>query len=312
MAKYVITGGAGFIGSNLAERLLGYGHDVVIVDNLSTGRRENLDGLQGNLDLQVGEIQNLPFLTRSFQGTEVVFHQAALPSVPRSVKNPAATNNANVDGTLNVLLAARDCGVRRVVLASSSSVYGDTRTLPKVEDMPPNPLSPYAVTKYVGELYAGVFHRTYGLETVCLRYFNVFGPRQNPLSEYAAVIPAFITRILEGKSPVVFGDGEQTRDFTYIENVVEANLLAGDAPLAPGKVFNIGCGSRYSLNHLIACINRTLETDVRPVYQDTRPGDVRDSMASIDKALSILGYEPKVSFDEGLRRTIDWFKRERS
>ncbi|MBE3584478.1 MAG: SDR family oxidoreductase, partial [Limnochordaceae bacterium] len=254
-----------------------------------------------------GDIRDLGLLRRAFAGAEVIFHEAALPSVPRSIADPLATNENNIDGTLNVLVAAKEMGVKRVVIAASSSAYGDTERLPKVENMPANPLSPYAVTKYVGELYGRVFSRVFGLETVSLRYFNVFGPRQDPASQYAAVIPKFILAMLRGEQPLIHGDGNQSRDFTYVDNVVEANLLAAKVPGIGGEVFNIGCGARFTLNELVAALNRILGTRITPRYGPPRPGDVRHSLASIEKAGKLLGYRPTVGFEAGLKRTVDWF-----
>jgi len=308
LARCVVTGGAGFIGSNLVHRLLCEGHQVAVIENLATGKRENLLGVEDSVEFILGDIRDLDLLLRVLRGSEVVYHQAALPSVPRSVQDPASTNETNVTGTLHVLLAARDSEVRRVVLASSSSVYGNTQVLPKKEDMPAEPLSPYAVSKYTNELYARVFSRMYGLETVCLRYFNVFGPRQDPQSQYAAVIPKFISAALHGDRPVIFGDGEQSRDFTYVDNVVEANMLAATAEEVSGEVFNIGCGSSYSLNQLVASLSEILGTAIVPEHRPQRPGDVRHSLASIERARIRLCYEPSVTFADGLRRAVEWFR----
>lgn len=316
MPTSLVTGAAGFIGSNLARRLLAEGHRVIALDNLSTGFRENLAGLEsGGLEsgfrFVEGDIRDRDLIGRLCRGADYVFHQAALSSVPRSVADPWASNEHNVSGTLSVLLAARDGGVRRVVYAASSSAYGDTPTLPKAEAMPSTPLSPYAVAKYVGELYGRVFWQVYGLETVSLRYFNVFGPRQNPESQYAAVIPKFITAFLAGKAPVVYGDGEQTRDFTYIDNVVEANLAAAAAPAdkVAGEVFNIGAGGRTSLNRLLAELREITGAAVSPVYAGPRPGDVRDSQADIAKAQAAFGYNPAVSLRQGLEKTVEWLSK---
>lgn len=308
MSKYVVTGGAGFIGSNLVRRLIQEGHTVTVIDNLSTGRMGNLADVMDRARFVQGDIRDLDLLKLEFEDAEVVFHQAALPSVPRSIADPISTNCNNIDGTLNVLVAAKECRVRRVVLASSSSVYGDTEILPKIEDMVSNPLSPYAVTKYVGEIYARVFAELYGLETASLRYFNVFGPYQDPNSQYAAVIPKFINSMIKGERPVIYGDGEQSRDFTYVDNVVEANLLAAKVPNVSSEVFNIGCGKRFTLNHLVEVLNELLGTFIEPEYVAPRPGDVRHSMASIDKARQVLSYDPPVSFEEGLERTVSWFR----
>jgi UDP-glucose 4-epimerase len=303
-----VTGGAGFIGSNLVHRLAQDGHEVVVVDNLSTGHAENLSGLDGRVTLIRQSICKTDALRTAFSGVGVVFHQAALASVPRSISDPLATNSSNVDGTLSVLVAAKDAGVKRVVMASSSSVYGNAPLLPKREDMQVDPLSPYAVSKYASELYARVFAGAYGLETVVLRYFNVFGPRQDPSCQYAAVIPRFIAAMLMGNRPTVFGDGERSRDFTFVENVVQANLLAASAPGISGEVFNVGCGGRYSLNSLVQELNKILGVQIEPEYEASRPGDVQHSLASIEKAYRCLGYKPLVSFEEGLKRTVDWFR----
>ena len=308
MRRILVTGGAGFIGSNLVHYLAQLGDQIIVIDNLSTGNKNNLNGLDDIIEFIEGDIRDISLLRARFAGVEVVFHQAALPSVPRSVKDPLLSNASNIDGTLNVLIAAKETGVRRVVLASSSSVYGDTELLPKTEDMPGNPLSPYAVTKFVGELYARVFTRIYGLETVSLRYFNVFGPRQDPNSQYAAVIPKFIISMLKGKSPKIYGDGEQSRDFTFVDNIVRANILAAKASNVSGQVFNIGCGNSYTINQAITLLNAILGTHISAVHEQSRPGDIKDSLASIEKARCLLAYEPNVSFEEGLRRTADWFR----
>jgi nucleoside-diphosphate-sugar epimerase len=305
---FVVTGGAGFIGSHLAERLLNDGHHVRIVDNLVTGKRANIDRLRGNVDFHEVSITDLDALRPIFQGVDTVFHQAALPSVPRSVDDPLTTHEYDLTGTLNVLIAARDAGVRRVVYAASSSAYGDIAGEFKSEDMPPRPLSPYGVAKLGGEYYCQTFTHVYGLETVCLRYFNVFGPRQDPTSQYAAVIPLFITSILDGKSPTVHGDGLQSRDFTYIDNVIHGNLLAANAPDAVGQVMNLATGGRVTLLELIEKINHVLDTAVQPVHVEPRAGDIKHSRASIDKARKLLNYEPVVDFDDGLARTIAWYK----
>ncbi|MGA2259950.1 MAG: SDR family oxidoreductase [Acidobacteriota bacterium] len=312
MAKMAVTGGAGFIGSNLAEYLLSLGHSLAIVDNFSTGREQNLAGWA---DRDSDKVQVLRFdvnetelLRQAFDGAQYVFHQAAIPSVPRSVADPQATNLANISGTLSVLVAARDAHVKRVVVASSSSVYGDDPGLPKTEARTGRALSPYALSKAVSEEYCRLFYHLYGLETVSLRYFNVFGPRQDPKSEYAAVIPRFATRLLAGIPPVIYGDGEQTRDFTYVSNVVDANWVAATHPLAAGEVFNIGCGSRTSLNQLVNEMSQILKVSCRPNYEPARPGDVRHSLADTDKAKKMLTYEPAVSLREGLVKVIDWYR----
>lgn len=304
--RFLVTGGAGFIGSALARALVQRGDDVRVVDNFSTGKRENLAGVAG-VEVLAGDILDSGLLARAADGVSVIFHEAAIPSVPRSVAEPVPTNQVNVDGTLAVLLAARQAGVRRVVYAASSSAYGDTPTLPKVETMAPAPLSPYAVSKLAGEYYCRSFHSVYGLETVCLRYFNVFGPRQDPESQYAAVIPRFVNAALQGSAAQVFGDGNQSRDFCFVDNVVNANLLAAVAPDAPGKVFNIACGVASSLNDVLALLGDLLGKPVERVYDTSRSGDVRHSLADITAARTVLGYQPAISFAEGLRRTIDWF-----
>lgn len=306
----LVTGGAGFIGSHLTERLVEQRHRVTVLDDLSTGREENIAHLEEQIRFVKGSITDRALLQEVMQGIEVVFHEAALGSVPRSVEDPLTTHEVNVTGTFNVLLTARDAGVKRVVYAASSSAYGDTPTLPKVETMLPNPLSPYAVSKLVGEYYCQVFTRVYGLETVCLRYFNVFGPRQNPDSQYAAVIPKFITAALKGEPLTVFGDGEQSRDFTYIENVVQANLLAMESNQAVGKVYNVACGGRYTLNQLLRQLEAILGHKLEVQYLPPRAGDVKHSMASIDAALLDLGYSVRVSFEDGLRATLLWFRQQ--
>jgi UDP-glucose 4-epimerase len=305
---FVVTGGAGFIGSHLADRLLNDGHAVRIVDNLSTGRRSNLERLKGDLEFHEVSITDLDALRPIFAGVDTVFHQAALPSVPRSIDDPLTTHDYDLTGTLKVLIAARDAGVRRVVYAASSSAYGDVAGDYKIEDMPPRPLSPYGVAKLGGEYYCQAFNQVYGLETVCLRYFNVFGPHQDPTSQYAAVIPLFITSILDGKAPTIHGDGLQSRDFTYIDNVVHGNLLASRAPKAVGQVMNLAMGGRVTLLELVDKINHVLGTSVQPVHIQSRTGDIKHSRASIDKARTLLDYEPVVDFDTGLARTVEWYK----
>ena len=307
MAKYLVTGGAGFIGSHLSEELVRRGHSVRVADSLITGKRHNLDHVPG-VEFLEGDLADEPFARRATDGMEYVLHQAAIPSVPRSVKDPIASNRANVDATLNVLVAARDAGVKRLVFAGSSSAYGDTPTLPKREDMPGNPLSPYALQKVVGEQYLQMFTRLYGLETVSIRYFNVFGPRQDPSSPYSGVISVFATALLENRPPTIHGDGEQTRDFTYVANVVDGVLRACEAPGASGQVINVATGGRISLNELFRTMRTVVGAQVEPVYVATRAGDVRDSQADISKAQRILGYEPIVSFEEGLERTIAWYR----
>lgn len=310
--RYLVTGGAGFIGSNIVDRLVSDGAEVRVLDNFATGKKSNIEHNLGKIELIEGSITDLETVKRAVDGVDYVLHQAALPSVPRSVKDPIASNEANIDGTLNVLVASRDAGVKRVVYAASSSAYGDTPTLPKREDMPPNPLSPYALTKLAGEYYCRIFYKIYGLETVALRYFNVFGPRQDPTSQYAAVIPKFVESIMDGKSPMIFGDGQQTRDFTFVKNNVEANLLACTAPGVGGEIFNIACGQRYSLIDLVKGINENLGTSVEPVFDETRAGDVKHSLADIEKAKKMLGFKPLVGFEEGLLEVIKAMKESRN
>jgi nucleoside-diphosphate-sugar epimerase len=308
MSTYLVTGGGGFIGSHIAATLVARGQRVRVLDNFITGRRENLAPLMDGIELIEGDVADEQTARRAVEGVEAVFHQAALPSVPRSIADPLAAHRSNTFGTLQILLAARDAGVRRVVFASSSAIYGDSPTMPKRENMPPAPKSPYAATKLAGEAYCQSFTDAYGLETVSLRYFNVFGPRQDPLSEYAAVIPKFITALLAGRSPTIYGDGEQSRDFTYISNVVEANLLAAEAPAASGRVFNIACGKRISLLELVAVLNDICGTNLTPEHTAPRPGDVRHSLADISPAQAVLGYEVTTSLEEGLRQTVEWYR----
>jgi UDP-glucose 4-epimerase len=310
--KVLVTGGGGFIGSNLAARLLADGHEVRVLDNFATGLRENLMGIEGDLDLVEGDVQSYERVYAAVRDCEVTFHQAALPSVPRSVQDPLTTNATNVVGTLNVLLASRDCDVRRVVFASSSSIYGSSPALPKREDQTPAPRSPYAVAKLAGEGYCRSFSEVYGLDTVSLRYFNVFGPRQDPLSQYSAVIPNFISAALTGQQPRIFGDGEQTRDFTYVDNTVEANILAMTAEDVTGEILNIACNARISLNHVLEEITSQLGVELEPMYEEPRTGDVRNSLADISRAREVLAYRPTVDFREGIGRTIEWFERSRS
>lgn len=307
--RYLVTGGAGFIGSHLVEELLGRGQEVVVLDDFSTGLRQNLEPFAGRFRLIEASVTDPAACAEACDGVDYVLHQAALGSVPRSVADPVTTHDVNATGTLNVLQAARGAGVRRVVVASSSSAYGDTEELPKHEGMPPRPRSPYAVSKVTGEQYCRAFHASYGLETVALRYFNVFGPRQDPGSQYAAVVPLFMSAALDRRPPTIFGDGEQSRDFTYIGNVVDANLQACTAgPGATGEVFNIGAGSRTTINQLWRAISRLLDAgDVQPRHQPPRPGDVRHSLAALDRATAALGYRPTVDVDEGLRRTARWY-----
>src|SRR6266540_3565089 len=293
MAKYLVTGGAGFIGSHISEELVRRGHAVRVADSLITGKRSNLAHLQ-RIEFLEGDLADEAFAKRAVEGMDYVLHQAAIPSVPRSVNDPLTSNRANVDASLNVLVAARDAGVRRVVYAGSSSAYGNTETLPKREDMPAQPLSPYALQKYVAEQYCQMFTRLYGLETVTIRYFNVFGPRQDPGSPYSGVISLFSMALLEGRQPTIYGDGEQTRDFTYIANVVDGVLRACDAPNVAGEVMNVATGSRISLNELLEVMNTIVGSDVKAIYKEPRAGDVRDSQADIAKAQRLLGYQPLV------------------
>lgn len=309
MAVYLVTGGAGFIGSHLVHELVARGGQVRVLDDLSTGRRSNLQDILSRIELVEGSLTDPVTVERAVEGATFVLHQAARPSVMRSIQNPLGTHEVNVTGTLNLLIAARRANVSRLVYASSSSVYGDTPTLPKEEWMIPEPKSPYAVSKLSGEFYCRMFYKTYGVETVSLRYFNVFGPRQDPSSEYAAVIPRFITAMLGGERPTIFGDGKQSRDFTYVQDVVEANLRALEAPMTPGAAINVACGQRHTLLELLALLNNILGTDCEPILAAARQGDVRHSQAATQLALELLGFEPRVSFHEGLERTVEWFKR---
>ena len=304
-----MTGCAGFIGSNIVEALIKRGVNVIGIDDFSTGKKKNIEDLDFEF-IQVS-INDSGILMNILKPVDYILHQAAIPSVPRSIDDPVSSNIANIDGTLNLLLCARDSGVKRVIYASSSAVYGDSEKLPKTEDMAINPLSPYALTKYAGERYCKLFNDLYGLETINLRYFNVFGPKQDPMSEYSAVIPKFIKLMLLGKKPVIFGDGITSRDFSYIENNVHANILAITASKqACGKVYNIACGERTSLNELVEQINTILGTDIKPIYDKEKPGDIKHSLADISLAKKHLGYEPKVIFRDGLEKTIEWFKNE--
>jgi UDP-glucose 4-epimerase len=313
MARVLVTGGAGFIGSNLTEALLQKGHGVRVLDDFSTGKKQNLvfEKAYPSLEIVEGDIRDLPTCQKAVQGMEYVFHQGALPSVQRSVEDPESSNAVNVGGTLNILLSARDHGVKRVMYAASSSVYGDTPTLPKHEEMPPNPLSPYALQKHVGEHYCRLFYQLYGLETISLRYFNIFGPKQDPNSLYSAVIPKFIDALLEGRPPIIYGDGEQSRDFTYIENVVQANLLAMSADQLHGEAVNIACGQRISLNQLWSALKEILGSKQDPIYQEPRRGDVKHSLADIRKAKELIQYGPKVGIEMGLRKTVDFFRNQK-
>lgn len=305
---YLVTGGAGFIGSHITDELVRRGHSVAVLDDFSTGQEANLAGARGKVELVRGSITDPAALAAACRGADYVIHLAARTSVPRSVKDPVETNRVNIDGTLSVLVAACDAGVKRVVFAASSSAYGESPTLPKTETMTPAPISPYGVSKYVGELYAQVFGRCYGLENVSLRYFNVFGPRQDPGSAYSGVLSRFIIALLEGAPPVVYGDGEQSRDFTYVDNVVDATLRACEAPGVTGMVFNAGTGGRFTLNHTLALLGKISGRQVPAQYDPPRTGDIRDSQADISSARQHLGYEPKVGFEEGLRRTWEWYR----
>jgi nucleoside-diphosphate-sugar epimerase len=307
MAHYLVTGGAGFIGSHLSEELARRNHTVRVADSLITGHRTNLAHIPG-VEFLEGDLADLAFAKKAVEGIDYVLHQAAIPSVPRSVKDPIASNRANVDATLNTLVASRDAGVKRLVFAASSSAYGDTPTLPKHEGMPTNPLSPYALQKVIGEEYLRLFTRLYGLETVAIRYFNVFGPRQDPSSPYSGVISVFATALLQNRSPTIFGDGEQTRDFTYVANVVDGVLRAVESPRASGEVINVATSGRISLNKLFEEMKKLVGADVTPTYAEGRAGDVRDSQADISKARDLLGYTPLVSFEDGLRQTLDWYR----
>jgi nucleoside-diphosphate-sugar epimerase len=309
---YLVTGGAGFIGSHIAAALAASGASVRVLDDLSTGYAENLEEISGRVELIRAGLLDADALGRALEGVELVFHEAAIPSVPRSVENPEETHRACVEGTFALLVAAREAGVRRVVYAASSSAYGDQPTLPKVEDMAPQPLSPYAAAKLVGEYYCQVWARTYGFETVSLRYFNVFGPRQDPGSQYSGVISRFISALLSGERPVIYGDGEQSRDFTYISNVVDANLRAAETTRGVGEVINVATGERATLNELLEALKGiTGKPDVTAEYREARVGDVRHSLADITRARDLLGYEPTVGLEEGLRKTIEWWKQSR-
>ena len=310
--KALVTGGGGFIGSNVVRALLARGDDVRVLDNFSTGSRGNLTGLDSDVQLVEGDLRSYERVHAAVRGAEVVFHQGALPSVPRSVQDPLTTTAVNIEGTLNVLLAARDEGVRRIVNASSSSVYGNTGSLPRVETQAPDPISPYAVAKLAAERFCTSFSRVYGMEIVSLRYFNVFGPRQDPTSQYAAVVPRFIRAIADGDPVTIYGDGEQSRDFTFVDNVVSANLLAADAPNAGGEILNVATGGSVTVNALAAAIGALLDKPVETSYEPAREADVRASWADIAEAKRLLGYEPRVDFADGLRRTADYLLGERS
>lgn len=306
--RYLVTGGAGFIGSHIVHQLVGRGDEVIVLDDLSAGKEANLAGVRGKVELRVDTITNLNSVQAACKGIDYVIHLAARTSVPRSVKNPLETNAANIDGTLNVLVAARDAKVRRIVYAASSSAYGETETPPKTESMAPAPISPYGITKYVGELYAQVFGRVYGLENVSVRFFNVFGPRQDPSSQYSGVLSRFLLAVQNGEQPVIYGDGEQSRDFTYIANIVDEVLRACETKGASGMVFNGGTGARITLNEVIKLLEKITGKKVTPKYDPPRTGDIRHSQADISLADKILGYKPLVLFEEGLRRTWEWFQ----
>jgi len=306
--RYLVTGGAGFIGSTIVDELLRRGHSVTVLDDFSAGKEANLADASGRVHLVRGTICDLEMTRDACKGVDIVLHLAARTSVPRSVADPLETNRVNVDGTLNVLVAARDAGVKRIVFAASSAAYGESPTLPKVETMPAAPISPYGVSKLAGEVYLQVFGRAYGLENVSLRYFNVFGPRQDPTSQYSGVLSRFMTAVLDGQPPVVFGDGEQSRDFTFIENVVDATLRAAEAPDVSGAVMNVGTGTRSTLNHTLSLLGKISGKKITPQYDPPRTGDIRDSLADISLARRLLGYEPRVGFEEGLRRTFEWYR----
>jgi len=308
MKNFLVTGGAGFIGSNICRKLISQGSFVRVIDNLLTGKKSNLSDIIDKIEFIEADMGDENVARKALKDIDVVLHQGAVPSVPKSIDNPAATHKHCVDATFTLLLAARDAGIKRFVYAASSSAYGDTPTLPKTETMLTKPLSPYAAAKLAGEYYCSVFCRSFGLETVSLRYFNVFGPYQDPTSQYAAAIPAFVTSILKDEPPTIYGDGEQSRDFTYIDNVVEANLLAARTEQTAGEVINIACGQRVTVNEIIHMINEFVGKKVKPIYTDPRPGDVKHSLADISLAEKLIGYKPKVSFQEGLRLAIDWYR----
>ena len=312
MARYLVTGIAGFIGSSIARALLAQGEQVCGIDNLSTGKRENITEILDRIDFYEADLLDIEAMRKACAGVDCVFHQAAIPSVPKSVRDPLGSNQANVDGTVNILIAARDAKVKRVVYAASSSAYGDTPTLPKHEEMKPNPISPYAVAKLASEYYMVSFYRCYGLETVCLRYFNIFGPRQDPTSPYSGVLAKFITQMLAGEQPTIFGDGKQSRDFTYIDNAVHANLLAAKAPAerVAGRVFNVATGTRADLNETFEVLKKLIGFSGTVNYGPDREGDVKHSLADISSAEKYLGYKPQVNFEDGLRRTVEWYRGE--
>ena len=309
MAVYVVTGGGGFIGSHIVENLVRQRNTVKVIDDFSTGKRANVEAFKNDVEIIEADLAETKNLTQFLKGTDYVIHQAAIPSVPKSILDPLKSHNANVNGTLNLLLACRDAGVKRVVYASSSSLYGDSPTLPKHESMMPNPLSPYGAQKLFAEMYCQVFTKAYALETVSLRYFNVFGPRQDSTSQYSGVLALFIPAVLQGRRPTIYGDGLQSRDFTYVQNVVEANLLACKVPGVGGQVFNVACGDRITVNSMLHQINKIVGVDISPVYAEPRSGDIKHSQADITRAREHLGYEPKVSFEEGLRATVEWYRK---
>jgi nucleoside-diphosphate-sugar epimerase len=306
--RYLVTGGAGFIGSNIVDELVRRGHEVVVLDNLSAGKEENLTDVRKKIEFRAESITDLAAVQSASKGADYVIHLAARTSVPRSVQNPLDTNSVNIDGTLNVLVAARDAKVRRFVYAASSSAYGETPTLPKTEAMQPAPISPYGVTKYVGEIYAQVFGRVYGLENASVRFFNVFGPRQDPTSQYSGVLSRFMLAVIEGKQPVIYGDGEQSRDFTYIDNIVDETLRACESKGASGLVFNGGTGARITLNEVLKLLEKITGKKIEAKHDPPRTGDIRDSQADVTLAHKVLGYQPIVHFEEGLQRTWDWYK----
>jgi len=309
MPVYVVTGGGGFIGSHIVEELLRRNETVKVIDNFSTGKRENVEPFKNRAEIIEADLAETKNLNRFLKEADYVIHQAAIPSVPKSIIDPLKSHHANVNGTLNLLNASREAGVKRVVYASSSSLYGDSPTLPKHEGMMPNPLSPYGAQKLFAEIYCQVFTRAYGLETVSLRYFNVFGPRQDATSQYSGVLALFIPAVLEDRRPTIYGDGLQSRDFTYVQNVVEANLLACTAPGVAGQVFNVACGDRITVNSMLQQINKILGKDIAPIYVNARPGDIKHSQADIARAKEHLGYQARVSFEEGLRNTIEWYRK---
>ena len=309
MAMYLVTGGGGFIGSHIVHELVAAGEEIRVLDNFATGRAENLVEVRDRINLCEGDIRDLEKIRPHFSGVDYVVHLAAIPSVPRSVADPVTSNAVNINGTLNVLLAARDAQVKRLVFAASSAAYGDNPVLPRLESHEPRPLSPYALTKLTGEYYCQIFTHLYGLEAVALRYFNIFGPRQNPDSPYTGVLSKFIAAYARGETPTIFGDGEQSRDFTYVANAVSATLLACTAPGVAGKIINVGVGERYTLNQTIALLNKIFGRQVTPCYGAARPGDVRHSQADISLARQLLGYEPTVRFEQGLRQTVEWYRR---